>query len=236
MKYKHLNIILLSLFLIVYIILIITAFLNVDKIVQTSSEVRFNSVTVVIDAGHGGEDGGAVANGVVEKDVNLSISQKLAELLRVNGFNVVETRDKDVMLDSVGETTRARKVADMKRRLDVFNTENSVVISIHQNKFTLEKYHGAQVFYGQKNSESDILAQNIRENIVKLIQPDNTRECKKADDNIFLLKNCVNPCVIVECGFLSNYNEAKLLSDEEYQNRFCIAIFSGFMNYINNRG
>ena len=236
MKIKHLNTILLILFLTVYIILIVVAFSNIDEIAQTSSAFNPSKPTVVIDAGHGGEDGGAVDNNIVEKDINLSIAKKLADLLRVNGFDVIETRTDDIMINTDGNTLREKKVSDMKNRLAVFDTENSIVISIHQNKFPQSKYHGTQVFYGIKNSGSKTLAENVQSNIVKLIQPDNKRECKMADGGIFLLKNCVNPSIIVECGFISNYEEAQLLSDERYQRKMSFSIFCGLMDYINNRG
>ncbi len=218
----------------VYIALIIYTFINIDSYISASSLINNSSVNVVIDAGHGGEDGGAVANGIVEKNINLSISKKLCKLLKISGFNVQMTRENDSMVDCVGETLRERKVSDMKNRLALFNrNDNNVVISIHQNKFTQEKYSGTQVFYSANNADSLTLAESIKNNIRALIQPDNKRECKKAEKNIYLLYNAKTPAVIVECGFISNNAEARLLKSEEYQNKLAFTIFTGFMDYYN---
>ena len=217
----------------VYVLLIIIAFYNIDNFAAVNASTTDN-VTIVLDAGHGGEDGGAVANGVVEKDINLSITNKLGELFKSAGFNVVTTREKDSMLNAEGNTLRERKVSDMRNRLALFNSnEKNIVISIHQNKFTQEKYNGSQIFYSPNNENSQKLSEAIRNNIVKLIQPDNTRECKKATNDIYLLYNASVPSVIVECGFISNYEESLKLQDNNYQNKISFAVFSGFLEYYN---
>ncbi len=219
----------------VYVALIITAFCNIDNFAAVNLESR-GTETVILDAGHGGEDGGAVANGIVEKDINLEITKKLADVFRASGFNVIMTRDSDKTLESEGTTIREKKVSDMKNRLSLFNKDiNACVISIHQNKFTQEKYNGAQVFYSANNPESQRLAEALRSDITTLTQPDNTRECKGASKDIYLLYNCKAPSVIVECGFISNYEEAQKLKDEEYQKKLAFAIFSGYLKYSNAR-
>lgn len=222
--------------LLIYIFLMFFAFSNIERFAKVGADAAQN-VTVVIDAGHGGEDGGAVANGIIEKDINLSISRKLAALLSASGYKVREIRKTDVMVNTEGETTRERKVSDMKNRLAVFNeNEGNIVISIHQNKFPQEKYNGTQVFYSTNNDNSAVLAESIRESVVSLIQPENERETKPAGKEIYLLHNAEIPAVIVECGFLSNYNEAKLLETEKYQQKIAFAIFAGFSEFYNNRG
>ncbi len=234
MRSKKLYLITIGLFLI-YIFLVFVAFFNLDRYTDANSSVINNNVTVIVDAGHGGEDGGAVANDIIEKDINLSISKKLADILKASGYKVILTRSDDEMVDAVGETQRERKVSDMHNRLDVFNkSENNVVISIHQNKFTQEQYHGTQVFYSENNNKSITLATAIRDDVKALLQPDNTRECKPAGREIFLLSNSNVPSVIVECGFISNYDEAQKLKTNDYQNQMAFAIFAGFMDYINN--
>lgn len=219
---------------VIYIGLIIVAFSNLKQFTQANSSY-VNDVTIVIDAGHGGEDGGATANDITEKDINLSISNMLADIFKASGFNVITTRTEDVMINTSGESLRERKVSDMKNRLEIFNkNQNNVVISIHQNKFTQEQYSGTQVFYSQNNNESSLLAQDMRNSVISLLQPENTRECKPATEDIYLLHNAVVPSVIVECGFISNTTEAEKLKTEEYQKQLAFCIFSGFMEYYNN--
>lgn len=220
---------------IIYLFLVFVAFYNLDSYTDANSNVINSGITVVIDAGHGGEDGGAIANDIIEKDINLSVAKKLADILKVSGYRVILTRDNDEMVDAVGETLRERKVSDMHNRLDIFNeSETNVVISIHQNKFSQAQYCGTQVFYSTNNDKSCNLAAAIRDDIRTLVQPDNTRECKPAGSEIFLLNSSTVPAVIVECGFISNYEEAQKLKTEEYQNKMAFAIFAGFMDYMNN--
>ena len=233
---KRKSVIFYIVFFIIYLILIIFAFYNIDNYSAVNTE--YNSLPViVIDAGHGGEDGGAVANNVVEKNINLSISNKLRDIFISSGFNVKMTRSSDKMINDSGDTLRERKVSDMKNRLKLFNeSENNIVISIHQNKFTQEEYKGSQVFYSTNNKESEKLALSIKTSIKTLIQPDNEREIKPADRNIYILYNSKTPSVIVECGFISNIEEARLLKDSAYQNKIAFAIYSGFLDYYNKRG
>lgn len=199
----------------------------------TSSDSGQKTPIVVIDPGHGGEDGGAINdNGVIEKDINLEISLKAADLLNFFGFEVKMTRNDDTALSGDEQTVRARKVADMNKRLELYNSdENNVVISIHQNKFEQTKYHGTQVFYSPNNENSKVLAENVKFAVKKLIQPDNERECKKSDNGIYLLKHAKTPAIIVECGFISNAEECANLLDETYQKQISYAIVSGFLDY-----
>lgn len=217
----------------VYIILIIVAFYNLENFSDVNTAAT-DSITIILDAGHGGEDGGAVANGIIEKDINLSITKKLGTLLKSAGFSVKYTRTSDTMLNAEGATLRERKISDMKNRLSMFNgSEKNVVISIHQNKFTQEAYSGTQVFYSPNNENSAKLSEAIRENIVALLQPDNKRETKKADRGIYLLYNADTPAILVECGFISNAQEAHKLKDNDYQNKIAFAVFSGLLEYYN---
>ena len=188
---------------------------------------------VIVDAGHGGEDGGAVsADGVPEKGINLSISNDLSDLLTVFGFSVEKTRTDDNALSDDGDSVKARKVNDMKLRLEKFNSSpENVIISIHQNKFSSTKSKGTQVFYSPNNENSQKLADTIKDSVRSLLQPENERLSKKADGNIFLLKNTDNPAVIVECGFLSNPEESALLVDEGYQKEMAFSISTGFLDY-----
>lgn len=221
--------------LLVFIILIFSAYSNLTDTVSAVSGASDSKYTIVLDAGHGGEDGGAVANNVTEKDVNLQITKILYEMFTSNGYEVILTRDDDTSIETSGDTLRDRKVSDMKNRLEIFNSNpDNIVISIHQNKFTESKYSGTQVFYSPNNEKSSLLAESIRQSVTGLIQPENERQCKPAGNEIYLLYNARVPAVIVECGFLSNAEEAQKLSDEAYRKQMAWSIFLGAVNYINN--
>lgn len=204
---------------------------------QTASYSNGYCPTIIIDAGHGGEDGGAQgATGVLEKDINLSIAKILKQMFVSSGFKVEMTRDDDISIyDSNAETIRQKKVSDLRNRLKIINSnENGVLISVHQNKFTDSKYSGAQVFYAQKNQLSRELAEQMKKSITGLLQPDNTREIKPCNKNIFLLWESKIPSVVVECGFLSNVEEEAKLKDPEYQKQIAFAIYCGFLQFWKN--
>ncbi|MGN0490662.1 N-acetylmuramoyl-L-alanine amidase [Ruminococcus sp.] len=216
-----------------FVFLMISAAFNIK--VSVSTENVKSMPTIVIDAGHGGEDGGAVSDsGVLEKDINLSIANDTSALLYLFGFDVTQTRTTDIALDNGEDTIRKRKVSDMKKRLGIFNSsEENAIISIHQNKFSESKYHGTQIFYSPNNEKSKQLADSIKFSVKGLLQPDNERECKKADSGIYLLKNTNNPAVIVECGFISNEEECYNLLNSEYQKQMAFSITAGFLSYYN---
>ncbi|MBQ9861523.1 MAG: N-acetylmuramoyl-L-alanine amidase [Clostridia bacterium] len=182
---------------------------------------------VLVDAGHGGADGGAEgADGTLEKDINLAIARPLGDLLRVMGYAVSYTRTEDTMVNAAGDTLRERKVSDMKNRLAMIE-QADMTISIHQNKFPQTRYNGTQVFYGTGSEDSPVLAAAIRESVIALLQPTNTRELKKGDGSVYLLKHATRPLVLVECGFLSNEPEREKLKTREYQLQMAFAIAAG---------
>lgn len=194
--------------------------------------------TIVIDAGHGGEDGGAVGvNGLVEKDINLAIALALAEDLKANNFDVVLVRDGDYSVgDQSLSTVAERKRSDTKRRVSlVEETGDCLLVSIHQNQFSQSQYSGAQMFYSPNNEESAQLAECIRQSVVSSLQPENTRQNKEAGEEIYLLTHCQVPAVLVECGFLSNPQEAELLGQETYQNDMAAAIYNGIIDFLEQR-
>lgn len=181
---------------------------------------------VIIDAGHGGGDPGAIGgSGVVEKDINLNIALKLQQFIQESGGIALMTRVEDEMLSG-------NKRDDMKIRKKL-REENSgdIFISIHLNSFPQESCKGAQTFYAN-DEESKLLAEKLQKNMVKYLDEDNSRIAKKLTD-VYLLKNVNIPSVIVECGFLSNSKEEKLLSDEEYQSKIAFSIYSGICEYFN---
>lgn len=192
--------------------------------------------TVIIDAGHGGFDGGtSSADGIIEKDVNLNISLYLCEYLNFFGFNTVLTRNKDESLESDGlNTIREKKTSDIHNRMDLMEkTDNALFVSIHQNHYSVKKYRGLQVFYSPNFSEeSSKLAQSIQDTVTELLQPDNERQIKKCGTSVYLMYNAVKPAVLVECGFLSNYNESQLLKTEEYQKKIAFCVALGIRDYV----
>ena len=199
---------------------------------QTVNNSSYFRPTIVLDPGHGGEDSGAVANNnILEKNINLQIALKLKTFLQANGFDVIMTRETDTAIYDAHERNQ-KKRSDLLNRVKIFNSShNNIVISIHQNKFTQSQYSGAQIFYSANNKKSEFLAENIKTSIVSLLQPDNERQCKKAGSEILVLNNTEVPCVMVECGFLSNETEAQKLSDDSYQSDMAYCICLGFLEY-----
>ncbi len=209
-------------------------FYNDEPSVLYASVEAENSGVILIDAGHGGFDGGAVADdGTPEKDINLNIAKKLAMFLRFHGYEVIMTRSTDTgtELDS-SKPISDRKKSDMYERLRMME-ENSdaIFVSIHLNKFTTSSANGAQVFYSPNKDESQKLGLSIQKTIKELIQPENERVIKRGTKSTFLLYKAKVPAVIVECGFLSNKKELDLLKTEEYQNKMAFAICCGILNY-----
>lgn len=193
--------------------------------------------TVIIDAGHGGDDGGAIGiDGTVEKDINLDIALKLEKLLKFYGFDVIMTRTEDIMTCDDGlDSLRKRKVSDIHNRFDVLEKNpDAVFISIHQNKFEDNSQRGTQVFYSGNNDESKLLAESIQNSIVSVLQPDNSRVVKKSGSGIYLLYHAKLPAVLVECGFISNHAEVKKLNDENYRMKIAILIADGLIKYLMN--
>ncbi len=191
--------------------------------------------TIIIDAGHGGMDGGAVGvNGVVEKEINLRISLKLAELLEQGGFPVILTRSSDDSIHDPDETSvAAQKRSDMYNRKAIMDANpGAIFLSIHQNKFGDPTCKGAQVFHSPNQEDSRILAQILQDQLREKLQPDNSRQIKEAGDNLFLLYNAQIPAVMVECGFLSNPEECALLCEENYQKKLAFAIYLSLLDFF----
>lgn len=205
---------------------------------QPTSTLESTVPIIIIDPGHGGEDGGTVSSsGIVEKDINLNISKKLKNIFDLNGFKTLMTRSDDLLIYDDGlSAIRDKKVSDIHNRMKILNDNpNSIFISVHQNHYEISKYNGAQVFYSKNNEQSEKIAQCIQDSIVKYLQNQNTRQIKPAGTQIYLLYNAVSPAVMVECGFLSNPGEAEKLNDSDYQTKMAFAIFDGTVNYLKNR-
>jgi len=208
---------------------------NSDTDVNTSDVIKKDDINIVIDAGHGGFDGGAVAyDKSSEKDINLEIALKLRDVFIVSGFNVVMTREEDVSTDNNG-VGKSSKKKDMYKRLKVLNEDSdNIFISIHQNKFSDPRVSGAQVFYGGNNKYSKGIAKSIQGSINDVLQPKKHKVEVKAKKDLFLLYKAKVPAVLIECGFISNKDELVKLKDEEYQNKIAMTILGGVLNFLNS--
>lgn len=190
---------------------------------------------ILVDAGHGGIDGGAVSpiDGTVEKGLNLDIATKTRDFMRLMGFRVQMTRENDISIHDEGaDTIRRKKVSDIRNRLKMLDDDEcEFLISIHMNIFGLQKYSGTQVFYGGNNSQSQALAEAVQSNVKQLLQPDNGRVVKKSTKSIYLLYNAKKPAVMVECGFLSNASELQKLKSANYQQQLAAVIAKGAADF-----
>ena len=188
--------------------------------------------TIVIDAGHGGEDGGAVScTGVMEKQINLEIALKLNDLLHILGHRTRMIRADDRSVYTSGDTIARRKVSDLKGRVRIVEeTEDAVLVSIHQNLFPDARYNGAQVFYSPAG-ESQALAESLQTSFRQTINPGSNREIKRAKD-VYLMEHTTCTAILVECGFLSNPEEETLLRTREYQQRLCTVIAAAVANFL----
>ncbi len=198
----------------------------------SSAAVTVNENCIVIDAGHGGDDPGKIGiNGTLEKDINLNIAHKLKVLLESQGYEVVMTRETGEGLYKPG--TKNMKVEDMHNRCEIISKAMPVfTVSIHQNSYPEEYVKGAQVFYYGHSKEGEALAKKIQNSLVLHLDPDNHR-VEKANESYYLLKKTPTPTVIVECGFLSNSEEAELLDTDAYQEKVAWAIMMGVSQYLN---
>lgn len=201
--------------------------------ISTSSSAvkNINPKCIVIDAGHGGDDPGKIGiNGALEKDINLTIAHKLKALLESQDYEVVMTRPTSEGLYEPG--TQNMKVEDMQNRCKIITEEMPVfTVSIHQNSYPEEYVKGAQVFYYGQSEEGGELAKKIQASMVARLDPENHR-VEKANESYYLLKKTPTPTVIVECGFLSNSEEADLLTTEDYQNKVAWAVMMGILQYL----
>mgnify|MGYP005918465209 CR=1 FL=1 len=190
--------------------------------------------TVVIDAGHGGDDPGKIGiNGAPEKDINLRITEKLRQYLEADGIRVVLTREtEDGLYDASAPN---KKVQDMKRRIEkIEQTDPVLTVSIHQNSYHEEAIRGGQVFYYRDSSKGKALAEILQDRFDYVLGEQN-RRLPKANANYYLLLHVKCPIVIVECGFLSNRKEAALLNSGEYQDKLAYTIHMGIMEYLNKK-
>ena len=228
----------LTIFIIYFVIALITGNIFNNKSKRVGAIPNFNTPAIIIDAGHGGEDGGAIAidGKTLEKDINLSIAKKLNNILKSNNINTFMIRDTDESIykkDSNKKTLRRKKVEDLRNRVNIANSnDKNILISIHQNKFPDESLKGIQIFYSENNEQSIKLANFIKEDLEKNLNQTKFRENKKSGKEVYLLNKVRIPAVIIECGFISNKEELNNLITEDYQNKLAQYIFSGLKNFL----
>lgn len=194
----------------------------------------FGGETVVIDAGHGGEDGGAVSvSGAIESEINLEIALKLDSIFGLYGVNTVLLRDSDISLhDADAVTLREKKVSDLKNRVATIEAlDDPIVISIHQNTYTDSQYSGAQVFYANGDL-SKPLAEQMQETLRLALDSENDRTAAAIPDTVYLMNHISCRAILVECGFLSNPEEDMLLQSSEYQTKLAAALAGGYFSYL----
>lgn len=192
--------------------------------------------TIILDAGHGLPDGGAIGiDGSVESELNLKICLKLQNLLEASNCSVILTRsNENGIFEFESDSIRKKKISDMKKRLEISETNSAdMFVSIHMNKINDSRYYGWQTFYKNDDSISQSVADNIQNNLNSYIDIPNHRSIRPIDD-IYLAQNIQIPFILIECGFLSNEKENKLLQDNSYQNKIAWSIYSGIMDYFNS--
>lgn len=189
---------------------------------------------IVIDPGHGGEDGGATScTGRMESEYNLAISKKLNDLLYLLGYQTRMTRTSDVSIYTTGDTIARKKISDLKERVRIVNeTPGAVFISIHQNQFSDSRYSGAQVFYAKTDGSKE-LGQKLQSELVTALNPGSNRKSKPIS-GVYLMENIQCTGVLIECGFLSNPREEAKLRNAEYQKKLCCVIGATLSQQLSN--
>lgn len=222
-----------------YLLVIATALLSsaclpkLVTILNVSGEATFDRTVVVIDAGHGGEDGGAVSvTGQKESELNLQIALRLNDLLCFLGVETKMIRTEDISVYTQGETIAQKKVSDIRERVRLVDeTPNALLVSIHQNHFSEAKYRGAQIFYAQG---SEPLAETLQTTISTHVDPNNHRQCKRIQD-VYLFEHISCKGVLIECGFLSNPAEELLLRSADYQKKLVATIACCLANFLEDQ-
>lgn len=208
------------------------AYINSETYIDAMQKESVKNL-VILDAGHGGEDSGAIGvNGIYEKDINLQITFEIGSILSERGFAVLYTRTDDALLYTEDENIKGlRKISDLKNRCKIAaEYPEAMFISIHMNSYPNSKYSGLQVYYSEENEYSRVLASSIQSCVKNELQASNNRAVKAGRD-MYILENINNPGVLIECGFLTNPNECTKLSQKEYQKQLSLAIVCGIIEY-----
>lgn len=227
---KRIAIVVMSVFVSIFAFIFVT---DKQEMIPTVS-LPVSGKTIVIDAGHGKPDEGAESSkGTTEAETNLKIALKLQNLLEQSGSSVVLTRsDENAIYDIDAKTLKQKKISDIRNRVKIGNESSAdIFVSIHLNKIPQQQYDGWQTFYKDGNEQGKKLAEKIQNNLNDAIQKENKRVAKTID-NVYIIKHVEIPTTIVECGFLSNPEEEKLLLEDEYQNKLAWGIYNGIIDYF----
>ncbi len=231
---KRITLILSGIFLSVFVFILTTGNAEEQNKYISTVSLPASGKTIVIDAGHGVPDEGAQSsNGTTEAETNLKIALKLQNLLEQSGCTVILTRsDENAIYDIDSKTLKQKKISDIKNRVKIGNESSAdIFVSIHLNKIPQSQYDGWQTFYKEGSEDGARLAKTIQENLNKTIQKENNRIAKTID-KIYIIKHVEIPTTIVECGFLSNPDEEKLLLEDGYQNKLAWGIYNGIIDYF----
>ena len=215
---------------ILFIIFALMASHTVTTIAQNAPISR--DVTIIIDAGHGGVDGGATScTGVLESQINLQIALRLEDLCHLLGYRTQMIRRNDISVYTEGKTIAAKKASDLRQRVKIVNeTDGAILVSIHQNIFPDSRYAGAQIFYANTNGSKELA--RVMQQKFCIFSPTNNQRQEKEAKNVFLMEHIQKTGILVECGFLSNPEEEALLRTKAYQNQICCIIVSGLSQYL----
>ena len=222
--------------LIIVALAVTSVFASVNKIYATSGILKNEPPVIIIDAGHGGFDGGCIGlDGTLEKEINLNISLQLDHILSELGYKTILIRDNDCSVETEGSTVRERKKSDIFKRFSYMKEyPGCVYLSIHQNQYTAEYVNGGQMFYTPNNEDSKNLAQCIQDSVAENLQTNNNRNIKPCTKDVYLIHYAPSEstAVLIECGFLSNGNDLKNLKNREYQKQLGGAITLGLLDWI----
>lgn len=212
--------------------MILSIILGGKRAAQTFSEERGAQWCIVLDAGHGGEDGGATScTGVLESGINLEITLRLRDLLHMLGRETRMIRTSDISVYTKGGSIAQKKMSDLKERVRIVNTTpNAMLLSIHQNNFSDSRYSGAQVFYADTQG-SERLAKALQCALISSLNKGSNRKCKKSD-GVYLMEHISCPGILVECGFLSNPAEEARLRSPDYQRKLCCVIATTVSSFL----
>lgn len=212
---------------------VVTEIFRDELFIEAADAVPYDKI-IILDAGHGGEDSGAIGvNGRLEKDLNLEMVLEIGSYFEQKGYVVIYTRTDDRLLYTEAENIKGiRKISDLKNRCKIAaNYPESIFVSIHMNSFGNEKYSGLQVYYKPESVASQELANSIQQRVISEIQESNNRKIKPGK-GMYVLENITNTSVLIECGFLTNNTECEKLSEKEYQKRLSFSIVCAIINYI----
>ncbi len=230
----------LTLIILIFLLSIAVYSLNLGgEAIATPASSITSLGTIIVDAGHGGEDPGKVStySDAKEKDLNLAIAKLLAQQLGAAGYQVIMTREEDKLVYKEGTTKiYDKRKQDLTKRKEIMDNGGAdIVVSIHMNDFSQSQYYGAQVFYPPDSEESQSLAVNVQQALRENVDPSNKREALLKSVPIVILRNLKTPTIIVECGFLSNKQEEENLRNEEYQLKIAKAIKNGIDSYFSSK-